>query len=255
MADVSWIKIMVDMFDNPKIKYIRKLPEGNNIVLIWAMLLTMAGKCNAGGMIFLTENIPYDETMLANELDFEVNTVRLRLEALEKLNMISRAPGLFINNWGEYQNLDGMERIKEQQRLRSQRYRDKQKALKQPSYDRHMTVIENHATDIEEDKDKDIDKDKIKSKSNKFVAPTLDEVTAYCNERHNNVDANRFIDYYTSNGWMVGKNKMKDWKAAVRNWERGNSNTSSSGSSGGDKFMQDLKRIGAEIYGKSETDY
>ena len=137
MADVSWIKIMVDMFDNPKIKYIRKLPEGNNIVLIWAMLLTMAGKCNAGGMIFLTENIPYDETMLANELDFEVNTVRLRLEALEKLNMISRSPGLFINNWGEYQNLDGMERIKEQQRLRSQRYRDKQKALKQPSYDGH----------------------------------------------------------------------------------------------------------------------
>ena len=103
------------------------------------------------------------------------------------------------------------------------------------------------------DIDKDIDK--IKSKSNKFVAPTLDEVSAYCNERHNNVDANRFIDYYTSNGWMVGKNKMKDWKAAVRNWERGNNNTSSSGSSGGDKFMQDLKRIGAEIYGKSETDY
>ena len=110
-------------------------------------------------------------------------------------------------------------------------------------------------TDKDIDKDIDIDKDKIKSKSNKFVAPTYNEVAAYCNERHNNVDANRFIDYYTSNGWMVGKNKMKDWKAAVRNWERGNNNTSSSGSSGGDKFMQDLKRIGAEIYGKSETDY
>lgn len=108
-------------------------------------------------------------------------------------------------------------------------------------------------TDIDIEIEGDIDK--IKSKSNKFVQPTLDEVSAYCNERHNNVDANRFIDYYTSNGWMVGKNKMKDWKAAVRNWERGNNNTSSSGSSGGDKFMQDLKRIGAEIYGKSETDY
>ena len=48
----------------------------------------------------------------------------------------------------------------------------------------------------------------------------MDEVRAYCQERGNNVDAERFIDYYTSNGWKVGKNPMKDWKAAVRTWER-----------------------------------
>jgi hypothetical protein len=54
----------------------------------------------------------------------------------------------------------------------------------------------------------------------RFVPPTLEEVRAYCAERKNNVDAERFIDYYTSNGWQVGKNKMKDWKAAVRTWER-----------------------------------
>lgn len=68
-----------------------------------------------------------------------------------------------------------------------------------------------------------IDKDSV-DKSNKkiFVAPTLEEVQAYCEERNNNVDAQRFIDYYTSNGWKVGKNSMKDWKAAVRTWERNN---------------------------------
>ena len=55
----------------------------------------------------------------------------------------------------------------------------------------------------------------------RFTPPTLDEVIEYCSERGNKVDAQKFIDYYTSNGWMVGKNKMKDWKAAVRStWEK-----------------------------------
>ena len=54
----------------------------------------------------------------------------------------------------------------------------------------------------------------------RFKPPTVDEVKAYCIERQNNVDAERFIDYYTANGWKVGKNTMKDWKAAVRTWER-----------------------------------
>ena len=53
-----------------------------------------------------------------------------------------------------------------------------------------------------------------------FHPPTLDEVEAYCRERNNGVDAQRFVDYYQSNGWMVGRAKMKDWRAAVRNWER-----------------------------------
>lgn len=57
-------------------------------------------------------------------------------------------------------------------------------------------------------------------KRNKFIPPTLDEVVAYCLERNNQVDAHKFIDYYTANGWRVGRNKMIDWKAAIRTWER-----------------------------------
>ena len=83
MADVKWIKLTTDMFDNRKIKHLRRLPDGNNIVLLWIMLLTMAGRCNAGGMIFLTENIPYTTKMLADELGFEENTVILGIQALE----------------------------------------------------------------------------------------------------------------------------------------------------------------------------
>lgn len=53
----------------------------------------------------------------------------------------------------------------------------------------------------------------------RFTPPTLEEVAAYCRERGNKIDPQHFVNYYTSNGWMVGKNKMKDWRAAVRNWE------------------------------------
>ena len=63
------------------------------------------------------------------------------------------------------------------------------------------------------------------SKSKRFVKPTLDEVKQYCTERKNNIDAERFINYYEANGWKIGKNAIKDWKACVRTWE-GNSKQS-----------------------------
>ncbi len=71
-------------------------------------------------------------------------------------------------------------------------------------------------------KEKDIDKSISTKKSPKFTPPTLDEVEQYCLERANGIDAQAFIDFYESKGWMIGKNKMKDWKAAVRTWERKN---------------------------------
>jgi len=63
-------------------------------------------------------------------------------------------------------------------------------------------------------------KNSKKSNNNIFIPPTLEEVTSYCKERNNSVDPQRFIDFYSAKGWMIGKNKMKDWKAAVRTWER-----------------------------------
>ena len=65
-----------------------------------------------------------------------------------------------------------------------------------------------------------LDKDKPPSGVCRFAPPTLEEVTAYCRERGNKVDPQKFVDFYTMKGWMVGKNKMKDWRAAVRTWER-----------------------------------
>lgn len=64
------------------------------------------------------------------------------------------------------------------------------------------------------------EKNEKKCSRARFVPPSYEQVSSYCQERGNNVDAQRFLDFYQSKGWMVGKNKMKDWKAAVRNWER-----------------------------------
>lgn len=161
MAEVKWIKITTDMFDNRKIKHLRRLPDGNNIVLIWVMLLTMAGRCNSSGMIFLTENIPYTPKMLADELDFEENTVLLALRSLEQLNMIVTDNGFFsIAGWEEYQNIEGMDKIREQNRIRQAKYKQKQKLIQSGNVTDNVTVTQGNATDkdidIEEEKEKDI---------------------------------------------------------------------------------------------------
>ena len=168
MSDIKWIKITTDMFDNRKIKHLRKLPEGNNIVLIWVMLLTMAGRCNSGGMIFLTENIPYTPKMLADELGFEENTIKLALQALEQLDMIIMDEEFFsVAGWDEHQNTEGLDKIREQNRIRKRNQRNRQKLLLEEkshvkSRDSHTKSRDSHAADKDTDKDtdKDIDKDK-----------------------------------------------------------------------------------------------
>ncbi len=80
----------------------------------------------------------------------------------------------------------------------------------QPYYDNDNDIVE-----------KDISNDISKKKAEAFRPPSLDEIKIYCHERKNDVDVQKFIDFYKAKGWMIGKNKMKDWKAAVRTWERG----------------------------------
>ena len=162
MADVKWIKITTDMFDNRKIKHLRRLPEGNNIVLIWVMLLTMAGRCNSGGMIFLTENIPYTPKMLADELDFEENTVLLALKVLDDLNMVVADSGCFkIAGWEEYQNIEGMDKIRESKRIAQAKWRAKQKELPavDSTVDSTRYLVDGTEEDKEEEKEKDIEVD------------------------------------------------------------------------------------------------
>lgn len=174
MAEIKWIKITTDMFDNRKIKHLRKLPEGNSIVLIWVMLLTMAGRCNAGGMVFLTENIPYTTKMLADELDFEENTVKLALKALEDLNMIVTENGFFyIAGWQEHQNIEGMDKIREQNRIRQKKWYDRQKML--PNVRTNISLTQPNATDIDKEEDKEKDKKEDKRVDYQLIADLYNE--------------------------------------------------------------------------------
>ena len=184
MAKVSWIKIEIEMFSNRKIKQIRKMPEGNNIVLIWVMLLTMAGRCNSNGIIFLTENIPYTTKMLADELDFEESIIQLALTVLEKFGMITRDSELLsIPGWEEHQSADELEKIRDQNRKRVAEYRERQKnkvallckkddVTLQKRYS-NITVTEqnkNKDKDLELDLDTELDKDKEKDINDLIVS-------------------------------------------------------------------------------------
>ena len=249
---VKWIKLTTDMFDNRKIKHLRRLPDGNNIVLIWVMLLTMAGRCNSNGIIFLTENIPYTPEMLADELDFEEKTVQLALNAFEQLNMIVTNNEFFaIAGWEKYQNIDGMAKIREQNRLAQQRFREKRKLLNEceeaMSDDSNMTVILRNGTDIDKEEDKEerkrnntnTNKPRKKPSKQPFIPPTLEEVQAYCESRGNKVDAKQFFDYFDAGNWIDSKgNPVKNWKQKVITWESNQNKTQQrkgSGASGNEE--------------------
>jgi hypothetical protein len=119
-------------------------------------------------MIFLTENIPYTPKMLADELDFEENTVQLALKALEQLNMIVTNNGFFsIAGWEEHQNIEGMEKIRESKRLAQARWRAKQKELPTtPTVDSTVDSTEMQSGNAEEDKEKDKDIEGDKKREN-----------------------------------------------------------------------------------------
>lgn len=185
MADVKWIKITLDMFDNRKIKCIRNLSEGNNIILIWVMLLTMAGKCNSGGMIFLTENIPYTTKTLADELGFDESVVRLALNALEKFDMITRNEDLLlIPGWGEYQNVEGMEKIREQNRIRKQKQRERENELLENSKNKDVSRdMSRDVTQQNKNKNKELEIEYNNRISKEILCPsTEDEIIRKWNE-------------------------------------------------------------------------
>lgn len=129
MAEVKWIKLSTSMFEDEKIRLIEALPEADTILIIWVKLLAQAGKTNASGYIYLNENIPFTDEMLATIFNRPIGTVRLALKTFEQFGMIEINDNNLISiaNWEKHQNLDGLEKIREQNRLRKQKER-KQKS-------------------------------------------------------------------------------------------------------------------------------
>lgn len=157
MAEISWIKLKTTMFDDEKIRLIQAVPESDAILVIWIRLLVLAGKTNDDGLIYIQRNMPYTEEMLSTLFGKNVNTVRLALNTLASFNMIDlNTDGLIaITNWEKHQNIEGMERIREQNRLRAKKHYDKKK-------NSNVSLTLPNATDIDIDKELDIDIDKDK---------------------------------------------------------------------------------------------
>lgn len=130
MADINWIKLRVDMFDDEKIKIIQSMPEGDTILVIWIRIIALAGKCNAKGLVLIEDEFPYSDEMLATIFNKPLATVRLALGTFEKFRMIERTEkGIYISSFEKHQNTEGMEKIREQARIRKQREREKKRAL------------------------------------------------------------------------------------------------------------------------------
>lgn len=203
MAEVTWIKLNTDMFDNKKIKQLRKMPGGNDMVLFWVMLLTLAGRSNSQGYIFFTESLPYNAEMLANEFDMELNTIKMSLEIFRKFNMIAiEEETIFITGWADHQNAEGLEKIKEreQAKLRKRKQREREKLLSAPAKD-EMCSLKNEKCDMSRDShcdgthDVPVTPSYIEGEVDKEEDNTTTATTG--NEPVDNVD--NFIDFFNNN--------------------------------------------------------
>lgn len=218
MAEVRWIKLATDVFDNRKIRQIEKMPDGDALIIIWFKLLVLAGTVNDGGMIYLTRDIPYTEQLLANEFNRPISTIQLALQTFSRFGMIEVIDDLIhVTNWEKYQNANGLDRIREQTRNRVAAFRERQKELPPCNVTGNATVTQSNATEKNRE-----DKNRVdKKESKRFVPPTIKEVADYCFERKNGIDPQHFVDYYTARGWELKPGqKVKDWKACVRTWEQ-----------------------------------
>lgn len=158
MAEVKWIKITTDIFDDEKILLIESLPDAYAIITCWFKLLCMAGKQNNSG-VFMLGQIAYTDKMLATIFRMKESTVQLALQTFEQFGMVEIVDGVItIPNWEKHQSLDKLEQAKEQTRKRVARHREKQKLLAEGNVTCNADVTQSNASRIEEDKEKELDK-------------------------------------------------------------------------------------------------
>lgn len=155
MGDVKWIKLSVDMFNNRKIRQIEFMPEGTSVLLVWVKLLCLAGQCNDNGLIYLTKEIPYTEEMLSQQFNTPLTTIRLALSVFQQFSMIDiESDVIHISNWDVYQNTEGLEKIREQNRIRQRRHRERKAQALLESRDMSRDVTKQN-----KNKKEDIDKE------------------------------------------------------------------------------------------------
>ena len=206
MSEIKWIKITTDIFDDEKICLIDALPDRDASIVIWIKLITLAGKLNRKGVLAISKNIIYTDETLAQTFHRPLNTVRMALEVFEKFGMVEKIDGVIVlPNWEKHQNIDGMEKIKEQNRNRAARHRQKQKLLAQNN-ESNVTnnVIDNvtvrYCNAIDKELDKELDKDKEIINNKVMISSNLSESLKNSGIHLTNKSHQQLLDYVGLDG-------------------------------------------------------
>ena len=221
-----YLRLKDNFFDSDELKILESIKDGylySNILL----KLYLRSLKNDGKLV-VNERIPYNAEMLASVTGHQVGTIKQALSMFKELGLIE-----VLENGAIYmldiQNFIGKGSTEaDRQRLYDRRISEERKQNKLTQSRNLEEICKKSTPEIEIELEKDIEIEKeihssaksTTTKRKRFEKPTLSQITQYCLERNNNVNAEQFYDYYESNGWKVGKNSMKDWKAAVRTWER-----------------------------------
>lgn len=230
MADSKkywYIQLNVNFFEDERIDWLCEQQNGYAYVVLYLKLCLKTANNNGiltrqiGDMI-----IPYNIDKIAETTHMNVDIVRVALELYKRIGLIYEADENC--NFMRLPEVPQMVGCITQAAIDKRKQRDRKKLLPEPD-----NLLDNVQDNIQDNvpqelrvksielRDNSLEKDNKRSAQNKrFVPPTVDEVRAYCKERGNTIDAESFVDYYTSTGWLVGKKPMKDWKASVRTWER-----------------------------------
>lgn len=203
-----WLKLQQDFFSSKRIKKMRKLPGGDTLTIIYLKMQLLSLKTD-GVLKYAGLEQSFAEE-LALDLDEDTESVQLALSYMESVGLIETSDNIsfllpyVIENTGSEGS--SAERVRA--------FRERQKAL---LCNTPVTEVKQNCNG-EKDKEKDIEKSKSKSK-NIFTPPTIEEVQEYIKEKGYHFSAEEFVAFYESNGWKVGKNPMKSWKAACVTWE------------------------------------
>ena len=228
-----WLKLNKDFFKRHDIRIIEEMPNGKDYILFYLKLLLES--VNHEGHLRFSETIPYNENMLSVITNTNIDIVRSAMKVLLELKMIEILDDSTIY-MSEVLRITGSETASAERKRKS---RANQKFLAEcDNVTKCHTEIEiEKEIELDKEKDKDIIKSdkptpepKPKSKPKIFVPPTVDEIKAYCKHRKNNVDAQKFFDYYDAADWYDSKGvKMKSWKQKVITWETHNNNQQKGG--------------------------
>ncbi|PXX77395.1 phage replisome organizer N-terminal domain-containing protein [Dielma fastidiosa] len=156
MNDVKWIKLTVNVFDDEKIKFIETMPNGDTLIIIWFKLLCLAGKCNSGGYIMLTDKLAYTDEMLSSIFRKDIKMIQFALNTFQMLDMVEIVENrYFISNWDKHQSLDKLEAKKAYDR----EYQKKVREAKKISLENRTSVVrvsnDNRSLELELDLDKE----------------------------------------------------------------------------------------------------